>query len=173
MQVVSSPMKIFLATVLVCLTILTVQTATPSTQSLCAGTEHIVFNCSIKHTAKLVSLCASKDFGKDRGYLQYRFGVPGKIELEFPRTKSNNQQQFHYSHYFRYQVDLTEISFNIDGYEYQIFDNYNGEEKRKISEEGVNVTAPGKTKETSFICAAKAQADYSVLQDALTNEQQE
>ena len=165
-------MKIFLVTALVCLTVLTARPAAPSLQSLCAGTEKIVFNCSVKRTAKTVSLCASKDFAKDRGYLQYRFGMPGKIELEFPKTKANTQQQFHYSHYFRYQVDLTEISFNIDGYEYQIFDTYNGEEKQKVSEEGVNVTPPGKTKETSFVCAAKAQADYSVLQDALTNDQQ-
>ena len=165
-------MKILLAPALVLLTILTVRPLAPSAQSLCAGTEHIVFNCSVKRTAKIVSLCASKDFAKDRGYLQYRFGMPGKIELEFPKTKTNTQQQFHYSHYFRYQVDLTEINFNIDGYEYQIFDNYNGEEKQKVSEEGVNVTPPGKTKETSLLCAAKAQADYSVLQDALTNEQQ-
>jgi len=105
--------------------------------SLCAQDEHIIFSCAVKHAAKLpakvVSLCASKDLSKERGYLQYRFGLPGKVELEFPKSRQGTQQQFHYTHYFRAQVDLTEISFNIDGYEYQIFDDYNGEEKPSIS----------------------------------------
>ena len=35
-------------------------------------------------------------------------------------------------HYFRAQVDETEISFQINGYEYQIFDTYNGEERPRI-----------------------------------------
>lgn len=139
--------------------------------SLCEPTEKIIFSCTVKRSAKIVSLCSSKDFAKDRGYLQYRFGLPGKVELEFPKTRAGTQGQFHYSHYFRYQVDLTEISFNIDGYEYEIFDSYSGEEKPPISEEGVNVTAPGKSKEASFVCRTKAKADYSALQDALPNDQ--
>jgi hypothetical protein len=53
---------------------------------------------------------------------------------------------FQYTHYLRYQVDLTEINFQIDGYEYQLFDTYNGEEKPAIAEQGVSVTAPGKPK---------------------------
>ena len=111
--------------------------------SLCAKDERIIFSCVTKRAAKIVSLCASKDLTNDRGYLQYRFGLPAKIELEFPKNRQGTQPQFHYSHYFRYQVDLTEINFTIDGYDYQIFDTYNGEEKPKISEQGVNVTVPG------------------------------
>jgi len=141
--------------------------------SLCAAQEHIVFSCEVRRTAKLVSLCASKDLTKEKGYLQYRFGLPDKIELEFPKTQARTQEQFTYSHYFRYQVDLTEINFTIDGYGYQIFDTYNGEEKPKISEAGVNVTPPGKPKAVSFVCRTKARADYSNLDEVLTRVESE
>jgi len=138
--------------------------------TLCASTERIVFSCAVKRSAKLVSLCASPDLSKDHGYLQYRFGLPGKVELEFPKDRQGSQQKFRYQHYFRYQVDLTEISFESDGYQYSIHDDYNGEEKPRISTQGVDVTAPGKGKEAHFVCGAKAKADFSILADVLPNE---
>ena len=139
--------------------------------TLCAKDERIIFSCPVKKPAKIVSLCASKDFDKERGYLQYRFGLPGKIELEFPTDRKGTQQKFQYTHYFRAQVDMTEINFKINGYEYQIFDDYNGEEKPKVSSQGVNVTAPGKPKEVSFVCRTRPKADYNVLEAALPHGQ--
>jgi len=147
--------------------------------SLCSKTEHIVFSCLTKRSgipasrspAKIVSLCGSRDLDKQRGYLQYRYGLPGKVELEFPSARTGTQRMFQYTHYMRYQVDLTEINFEIDGYQYKIFDDYNGEEKPRISTEGVSVTAPGKQKEVSFVCRNKAQADYSMLDEVLTRDQ--
>jgi len=145
--------------------------------SLCAQTEHIIFSCSTKRStaarspSKIVSLCASHDLAKDRGYLQYRYGLPGKVELEFPDSRRGTQQRFQYTHYMRYQVDRTEINFEIDGYQYQIFDDYNGEEKPRISTEGVSVTAPGKPKDVSFVCRSKAKADYSMLDEVLGHDQ--
>jgi hypothetical protein len=147
--------------------------------SLCAKTERIIFSCLTKRpgvrspagSSKIASLCASRDLDKQRGYLQYRYGLPGKVELEFPSSRIGTQQMFQYTHYMRYQVDLTEINFEIDGYQYQIFDDYNGEEKPRISTEGVSVTAPGKPKEVSFVCRTKAKADYSMLDEVLTREQ--
>src|SRR3982074_2248895 len=135
--------------------------------TLCAKDERVIFSCPVKRPAKIVSLCASKDLTSERGYLQYRFGLPGKIELEFPQDRNGTQQKFQYMHYFRAQVDETEISFQINGYEYQIFDTYNGEERPRISTQGVNVTAPGKPKEVSFPCRTKPKADYSDLQAVL------
>ena len=103
--------------------------------TLCAKDERIIFSCPVKRPAKIVSVCASKDLTSDRGYLQYRFGLPGKIELEYPKDRRGTQQKFQYTHYFRAQFDLTEIGFTIDGYEYSVFDDYNGEEKagRKLT----------------------------------------
>ena len=139
--------------------------------TLCARDERIIFSCPVKRPAKIVSVCASKDLTSARGYLQYRFGLPGKIELEFPKDRNRTQEKFHYTHYFRAQFDLTEINFTIDGYEYQVFDDYNGEEKPAISSQGVSVTAPGKPKDVSFACRVRPKADYTDLQAVLGNRQ--
>jgi hypothetical protein len=140
--------------------------------TLCAKDERVIFSCPVKRPAKIVSVCASKNLTSDHGYLQYRFGLPGKIELEFPQDRNGTQQKFHYKHYFRAQFDLTAINFTIDGYEYSVFDDYNGEEKPAISSQGVSVTAPGKPKEISFVCRTKPKADYSDLQAVLPSKQE-
>jgi hypothetical protein len=140
--------------------------------SLCAKDERIIFSCPVKRPAKIVSICASKDLTSEHGYLQYRFGLPGKIELDFPKDRTGTQQKFQYTHYFRAQFDLTEINFTIDGYQYQVFDDYNGEEKAAISTQGVSVTAPGKPKEVSFVCRTKPKADYADLQAVLPSGQE-
>jgi hypothetical protein len=139
--------------------------------TLCKKGERIIFSCPIKRPAKIVSLCASKDLTNERGYVQYRFGLPGNVELEYPKERTGTQDKFHYTHYFRAQFDLTEISFTNDGYEYQITDDYNGEEKPAQSIQGVSVTAPGKPKEVSLACRVKPKADYTDLQAVFPTEQ--
>lgn len=139
--------------------------------TLCSTGERVIFSCPIRRPAKIVSLCASKDLTSERGYVQYRFGLPGKIELEYPKERTGTQQKFHYSHYFRAQVDLTEISFTNEGYEYQITDAYNGEQKPAQSIQGVSVTAPAKPKEVSLACRIKPKADYADLQAVLATDQ--
>lgn len=139
--------------------------------TLCARSERIIFSCPVKRPAKIVSLCASKDLTSERGYLQYRFGLPDKIELEFPKSRTGTQPQFQYTHYFRSQFDLTEISFTINGYEYQVTDDYNGEEKPAQSIQGVSVTAPGKPKDVTLSCRTKPKADYTDLQAVLPSPQ--
>ncbi len=140
--------------------------------TLCAKDERIIFSCPVKKPAKIVSVCASRDLTGDRGYLQYRFGLPGKVELEYPKDRKGTQEKFHYTHYFRAQFDLTSINFTIDGYEYSVFDDYNGEEKPAVSSQGVSVTAPGKPKEVSFVCRTKPKADYTDLQAVLPSDQE-
>jgi len=139
--------------------------------TLCEKSERIIFSCPIKRPAKIVSLCASKDLTNERGYVQYRFGLPGNVELEYPKERAGTQEKFQYMHYFRAQFDLTEISFTNNGFEYQITDDYNGEEKPAQSIQGVSVTAPGKPKEMSLSCRTKPRADYTDLQAVLPNGQ--
>jgi hypothetical protein len=136
--------------------------------TLCENTERVIFACRLKQPAKLVSVCASKDLTNEKGYLQYRFGMPGKVELEFPQDHANTQQQFEYSHYFRARVDLTEINFTVNGVSYSVFDDYQGEEKPAVSEQGVAINWPGTNKkEVRYKCAAKPKANYGDLQDVL------
>ena len=139
--------------------------------TLCEAGERIIFSCPVRRPTKIVSLCASKDLTNERGYVQYRFGLPAKIELEYPKERAGTQEKFHYTHYFRARFDLTEISFTNDGYEYQITDDYNGEEKPAQSIQGVSVTAPGKPKEVSLSCRTKPKADYADLQAVFPNGQ--
>ena len=161
---------ILVAGVTLCVVAVTAGSATTVAQrqpgSLCENTEKIVFSCSIRKPAKIVSLCSSKELTKDRGYLQYRFGLPGKIELEFPKQREQTQSAFKYSHYFRAQFDQTEISFTSDGYQYAIFDDYNGEEKPAQYDQGVRITPPGNGKEITLSCRGKAKAQYGDLAEA-------
>jgi len=140
----------------------------PPSLTLCANGERVIFSCTLRQSAKVVSVCASKDLTNEQGYLQYRFGRPGKIELEFPKDRTNTQQQFEYSHYFRARVDLTEINFTVDGVSYSVFDDYQGEEKPEVSEQGVAINWPGTNKkEVRYLCASKPKADYADLQAVL------
>ncbi len=135
--------------------------------SLCARTEKIVFSCTLKPAAKIVSLCSSKHLTKTRGYLQYRFGLPGKVELEFPKQRERSQEAFKYSHYFRALVDRNAISFTSDGYEYVVFSDYEGDIKPVILSQGVYVTPPNNGKEVQLNCRGQAKANFGDLEDAL------
>lgn len=147
------------------------QAAKREGKSLCAADERVIFSCLLKQTPKVVSVCASKDLTNEKGYIQYRFGLPGRVELEFPKDRANTQQQFEYSHYFRARVDLTEINFTVNGVSYSVFDDYQGEEKPAVSEQGVAINWPGTNKkEVRYTCAAKPKADYADLQDVLKTE---
>ena len=137
------------------------------TKSLCESTEHVIFSCALKRPQKMVALCASRDLTKKTGYLQYRFGVPGKLELEYPKQQENSAQSFQYKHYFRAQVDLTEISFSNAGANYSVFSNYNGEQKPSIAEQGITVTPAGGGKDVTFLCSGRAMVDFGTLEDIL------
>lgn len=49
----------------------------------CTEGEVTLFSCQLKK-GKTVSVCASKDLSPTTGYLQYRFGKIGKIEMSLP-----------------------------------------------------------------------------------------
>jgi len=147
------------------------QTALPfQPNTLCAKDERVIFACALRRPAKIVSVCASKNLTRETGYLQYRFGLPAKIELEYPKERTGTQQKFEYTHYFRAQFDLTEINFTIDGVNYSVFDDYNGEEKPAQSSEGVAINWPGTNKEeVRYTCRTKPKADYADLQAVLSD----
>jgi hypothetical protein len=140
------------------------------TGSLCANTERIIFSCTVKRPAKIVSLCASKRLTSKQGYLQYRFGLPGKVELEFPNQRGNSLKAFQYDHYFRAQFDLTQISFSSGGYKYVVFDDYNGEQKPARTDQGVRVTAPNNGNEVTLDCRGRAKVDFGDLSEVFGTE---
>jgi len=129
----------------------------------------VVFSCPVKRSNKIVSLCSSAKLAKTSGYLQYRFGLPGKVELEFPKDRSGSLKLFKYSHYFRALVDYTDISFSLDGYTYNISSQYNGEEKPAFSEDSLIVTNDSTNKEVKYLCRGKPEANFGDLPDVLEN----
>ena len=138
--------------------------------TLCAQDERVIFACVLRRPAKIVSICASKDLTRDTGYLQYRFGRPGRIELEFPKDRIGTPSQFEYKHYFRALVDLTEINFTADGVAYSVIDDYNAEEKPAQSLEGLTINWPGTNrKEVRYVCRTKPKTDYTDLEAVLSS----
>jgi hypothetical protein len=133
--------------------------------SLCGPAEAVVFSCVVEPSRKTASLCASPDLGEDRGHLAYRFGTQGRIELEFPRRGTpSSAEQFRYAHYFRSQVDRTEISFSVGEYSYTVFSYFDGEAKPANSE-GVRVVR-GKVKR-EFRCTGRSSANFTKLERAV------
>lgn len=69
-----------IATLAIALLFLAGHSAAAATQ--CTGTETTVFTCAVG--AKVVSVCASRDLTARTGTLVYRFGPPGKPEIDWP-----------------------------------------------------------------------------------------
>jgi hypothetical protein len=100
--------------------------------------------------------------------LQYRFGRAGEIELEFPKGRQNTKGMFRYAHYIRPRVDRSEVTFENDGYEYALFDYYEGEGGPAASEKGVRVTSPGnKPKEVVLRCLGAATSNLGALSEVI------
>jgi hypothetical protein len=140
--------------------------------TLCTKDERVIFACALRRPAKILSVCASRDLSRDAGYLQYRFGLPARVELEFPKDRNGTQERFEYTHYFRALVDLNEITFSVDGVEYSVIDDYNAEEKPAQSIEGLTINWPGTSrKEVRYVCRTKPKTDYTDLQAILASGQ--
>ena len=136
----------------------------PAQGTLCQQDETVLFTCRLKDGKKIVSLCGSTTLTAVDGYLQYRFGEAGKVELEFPRQRQETQKLFRYSHYFRYQVERTAVSFDNNGYRYTIFDNYEGDTQPKVQQQGVEVAPPGAEQQAvTLLCRGAAGGHLSSL----------
>ena len=53
--------------------------------SLCVKDEALIFTCPVAGE-KLLSVCASREYGPDLGFLQYRYGPADKPEMRVPAT---------------------------------------------------------------------------------------
>lgn len=112
--------------------------------TLCRADEQVLFHCRIERSSKQLSMCGSSKLTAKAGYLQYRFGTPDKIELAFPKDAAQSQLQFRLAHYFRYQVDRSELSFDNAGYRYTLFADYEGEVKPATKTAGVTISQADK-----------------------------
>jgi hypothetical protein len=132
--------------------------------SLCDAAEQVLFDCAIRGSTKRVSLCGSQPLSRDAGYLQYRFGRPGRVELAFPQVRSGSLQQFRWAHYLRPRVDRTEIGFENGGYRYSLYDDYQGDVKPIRRERGIAVTGPGEpSTSTDLVCVGPVTSKLGSL----------
>ena len=132
--------------------------------SLCRADEQVIFSCKVADGPKFASVCGSRRLDAQRGYVQYRFGRAGAPELVFPQGLGDTQKVFRYAHYFRAQVDRTELSFERGGYKYSLYDYYEGDVKPVIKEAGVRVTQAGSGRDVVELrCRGRAVSRLGVL----------
>jgi len=136
------------------------------TVSLCAPSERVLWSCEIRGQRKFASLCASKELDQSRGYVQYRFGRPNQVELEFPNARPNSQRAFKYSRYTRPLVTYLSLRFERGGASYTISDDYNDEEKPARRDASIMVKPAGATtKESTLKCKLPVTGSLSQLED--------
>lgn len=101
-------------------------TAATHPGSLCSTNEQVIFNCTVKH--KLLSVCSKQD-DRSSEYVQYRFGLPEKTELEYPSSKVSSKKKFRLSVTSYAGGGEAHLRFDNAGYSYIVFD-------RSVREEG-------------------------------------
>src|SRR5688500_7074147 len=89
-------------------------------ETLCEKSEAVYFSCPVA-SSKRISVCGSPAISESEGYLQYRFGRPGAVELEYPKTKEKTQQQFYWEENNNYQGGSRTLYFEIGSYSYGVF----------------------------------------------------
>lgn len=87
--------------------------------TLCESGENVLWSCSIKG-GKTISVCASRRISATEGYIQYRMGKPGKLELAYPASRVHPRGRFEYRLYIQ---GNTSLSFRNGGYEYSLVDD--------------------------------------------------
>jgi hypothetical protein len=97
-------------------------------KSHCSAREKSIWSCSTKR--KTYELCASQDLGKTTGYLQYRAGRIGKIELVYPAGLVHPKGPFLHRLYARNAA----LIFRSGRYEYELFDALVGGSELRVQE---------------------------------------
>jgi len=88
-------------------------------QSHCEGDEIPVFTCKIGK--KIASICASKILDAKHGYLQYRFGTRGQIELNLPPKQTYKPAMVGYMNASCASCSANYLRFTNRDYSYYIF----------------------------------------------------
>lgn len=144
------------------------KTAVGKSKSLCQGDEQTIWSCTTTKN-KIASVCASKDLAEDRGYVQYRFGSAGKIELEYPKDRKGSQKAFKYSRYTRPLVTMLTLSFENNGVGYELHDDDNSEEKPPVRAASIDVAA-GSEKTASIVCKLPTAGSLMKLEDIVPRD---
>jgi hypothetical protein len=128
------------------LLLLVVGQAAHAEESLCTGNEAIVFSCHVGR--KIISLCRPSSSPRT---LTYRYGVPRRVELTYPRHGPQAAGAFYTSTAPLFGGGVTTVAFTNAGYEYRIYSKIsradNGgrqEDRTPVFEDGLVIFRNGK-----------------------------
>jgi hypothetical protein len=139
--------------------------------TLCEKNETVIFSCGMRKSTKILSLCASKELDQQKGYVQYRFGQPGKVELEYPASRQSTQSAFTYARYTRPLVTYLALRFEANGYKYAIHQDDVEDIKPAVRESYVSVSAaPGKDS-VEMKCSEPVIGSLMKLEDVVPNDE--
>lgn len=144
--------------------------AAVKSKSLCQAEEQTIWSCATTKN-KIASVCASKDLAEDKGYVQYRFGTAGKVELEFPKEHAGSQKAFKYSRYTRPLVTMLTLSFKPTAVVYEIHDDDNSEEKPPVRAASIDVTT-GANIPFSITCKLPVTGSLMKLEDIVPRDEE-
>jgi hypothetical protein len=119
----------------------------------CRPDETTYFSCVVKGSARVVSVCGGKD------WLQYRFGKPGAIELEFPQERNASLNQFQGASRIHRADGIAAqwLMFARDGTEYSVSQMEGGSNFH-----GVSVLPPGSKKTIDLSCDGQKPAVFKL-----------
>lgn len=106
----------------------------------CRADEQTFFNCKVR-SGKSISVCGSKVVSAKSGYVQYRFGLLGKPELEYPATATEGPARFALESHRPYQGESEHLHFSIGKHECSVY-QVHGTDTVPHNTAGVLVSGP-------------------------------
>lgn len=157
----------------IALAVLAARTGVAAT-TLCAANEQVIFSCQIG-ASKIASVCGSPNLGDEGAYLQYRMGMPKRLELVFPPKKRASQDRFSWNHTFRPRYGMADwLEFSTSKYRYSVYEIENGDGQGGPPEflAGVDVFARGSEKILRrLVCNGRAVNSFDVLRNSAVVQQ--
>jgi hypothetical protein len=92
------------------------------TDHWCKPNEQILFGCTLGKSA-VASLCASQAFSATSGYVQYRYGPPGRLEFVYPASLQPPKGHFVLSQAMFSGGGASRVRFTNAQHEYILFDS--------------------------------------------------
>ena len=87
--------------------------------SHCRAEERVIFNCNLDR--KTVSVCSSNNLKDNSGYIQYRYGILGKVELTLPKGGSTTSSTIGYKHDMGASYYAYYLRFTNENYKYYVY----------------------------------------------------
>ncbi|MBU1247405.1 MAG: hypothetical protein KKB70_01800 [Proteobacteria bacterium] len=131
-----------------------------------------MFACKMAKNHKMLSVCASSGFHGVDGYVQYRYGTLGKIEMQYPQEQVFTQDTFRMSRYTRSLVALVDLRFKVKDVGYSVYDDYNAESGQDEYDSGIRVTLPD-GREVDIKCGPEVERNLYTIEEFIPTVEDE